>query len=314
MKPLSRILITIVLSIILCYVSFFGFLKILSKYEIHNTARLTEILEKNTAFDVLFVGSSRTHFSINPQIIDTISKVNSFNAGIEGGDLYEFEMIINAYLEHHQAPKCIVLNFDMHSFNGEVKMYNYPVYYPFYRNNTVIKKYLKQNNYLTTIKEVLPFLQISDFDDNSKGYIIKGLMGKNEILPNDFQYKGFVSNTDVKISSDIHSLSKITLEISNEKLKCLDNLILLCKKNGIHLIFTYGPEYKKMYQNSVNNKIQILSIIESASKKNNITFLREDNLEFCNNPNYFANITHLNKSGAEVYSLDFAKRLKQYLN
>ena len=314
MKPIYRILISIAFAIILCYVSFFCFIKIISKYEIHNSSRLTEILENNTPHDVIFVGSSRTHFSINPKIIDTLCNINSYNVGIEGGDMYEFEMIINAYLEHHKSPKCIVLNFDMHSFNGDPKMYNYPVYFPYYRNNKTIKKYLKQNNYLNNFKEIFPFLQISDFDDNAKGYIIKGLLGKNEVLPGDFQYKGFISNTDVKISSENNSLANNNLEISSTKVKCFERIILSCKKNGIQLLFTYAPEFKKKYQNSVKNRAQIFSIIETASKQNNITFLREDNLEICNNPNLFANITHLNKSGAEVYTLDFAKRLNQYIN
>lgn len=313
MKPLNRIIVSIAFATSLCYISYFLFTKLLAKYEIHNTDRLTEILEKHTSYDLLFIGSSRTHFSVNPKIIDEKCNLNSFNAGLEGGDIYEFEMILKAYLENHKSPKYIVLNFDMHSFSGQPKIYNYPLYYPYYNSNITIKNYLKQNNYLTNIKEVVPFLQITDFDDNSKGYLIKSLMGKNEIMPNNFQYKGFVSNTDVTISSKDISFINVTLEISNEKIKCLDRIIVLCKKNGIKLIFTYAPEYRKIYQNSIKNKFQIFSIIQSRSDQNNILFLREDDLEICNNPNLFANVTHLNKQGAQVYSVSFATRLKKYL-
>jgi hypothetical protein len=162
--------------------------------------------------------------------------------------------------------------------------------------------------------ELFPFLAFSDFDDNTKGYFIKGLLGKTEVYENDFHYKGYISNTDHQITNDYYNLSNYYLPISNLKINCLNRFILLCKKFKINLLFTYAPEYKQIYQNSVSNKAQIFSVINSTAKANNINFIRDDTSKISSNPKYFANVTHLNKLGAKIYSLDLGYRLMHFLN
>jgi hypothetical protein len=234
--------------------------------------------------------------------------------GIEGGDMYEFEMILKAYLVNHSAPKYIVLNFDMHSFTGNQKMYNYPLYFPFYSKNKVIKYYLLTNAYYKRMYELFPFLAFSDFDDNTKGYFIKGLLGKTEVYANDFQYKGYISNTDNEITNSNFIFSNYLLPISESKINCLNRFISQCKESKINLLFTYAPEYNQRYQNSVSNKAQIFSIINSIAKTNNIPFIRDDISKISSNPKYFANVTHLNKFGAKIYSSDLGYRLLHFLN
>jgi hypothetical protein len=78
-------------------------------------------------------------------------------------------------------------------------------------------------------------------------------------------------------------------------------------------LFTYAPEYKQSYQNSVSNKVQIFSLINSVAKANNIPFIMDDTIKISSNPKYFANVTHLNKLGAKIYSSDFSFRLKPFL-
>ncbi len=312
--PHFRLLSSIVFFFLIVSFSYKIFLKFKMKYETHNTERLTEILVKNTSFDILFIGSSRTHFSINPSIIDSICGFNSYNLGIEGGDMYEFEMMLKAYLVHHPAPKYLVLNLDMHSFTGDQKIYNYPLYLPFYSKNEVIKSYLSTNGYYKRIYDFFPFLAFSDFDDNTKGFFIKGLLGKTEVYANDFQYKGYISNTDNEITDSNFNFPSQYLSISEFKVNCLNRLIFLCKKSNINVLFTYAPEYKQSYQNSVSNKFQIFSLINSIAKANNIPFIRDDTIKISSDPQYFANVTHLNKLGAKIYSSDFSFRLNYFLN
>lgn len=312
MKPINRLLLSLILAVIFCQLSFIVFTKELRKYQVHNTERLTEILEHNTNFDVLFIGSSRTHFSINPKVIDSICKINSYNAGIEGGNLYEFEMILLAYLENHPSPKYLVLTLDLNAFTPGIKMFNYPVYFP-YTDNKVILKYLLDNGHFTISKKLIPFLKITDYDDDNKGYFLKGLSGASEIPNGDFQYKGFISNTSNCIRPGEPVPQKSSYEVSIEKKQCLDRIISICKLLNIKLIFTYAPEYKKMYQEQVKNSTEILAIINDYAIKNNFSFFREDQLDICSNPALFANIAHLNKDGAQQYSAILAGELNEIL-
>jgi hypothetical protein len=312
-RPIYRLIISTLLFIISIFIAYDIYIKYKLKYEVHNTERLSEILTTNTYHDVLFLGSSRVHYSLNPKIIDSICNVNSYNLGVEGGDMYEFAMILASYLEHHSAPKYIFLNFDMHSFFGKKKIYNYPIYFPFANKNKTIKSYLKENRYYKIQYDYFPFLEFADFDDNSKGYFLKGLIGLTEISYPDFQYKGYLSNTNVQITDTNIFIPQKDLSVSGLKFKCLEQIIQICKQKGIVLFFFYAPEFNKKYQNSILNKDQIFKIVDSLSKTNKISFFRDDNLHLSYNQKYFANTTHLNINGAQVYSTVFSYRLKKIL-
>ncbi len=78
--------------------------------------KFTELFEGHTNHDVLFLGSSRVYYLINPKIIDSVCGVDSYNAGIDGGNLFEFKTSFDAYLQNHPSPRLVVLNIDLHSF------------------------------------------------------------------------------------------------------------------------------------------------------------------------------------------------------
>src|SRR5438445_6202232 len=149
MQPIKRLLIALLLTVAICQLSFVVFTKQVQKYEVHNTERLSELLLNHTYYDLIFLGSSRTHFGVNPKIIDSICGLRSYNAGVEGGNLYEFEMMLKSYLENHPSPRYVVLNFDLHSFADTSRIFNYPVYFP-YTSNKVIDTYMSDNGYLNT--------------------------------------------------------------------------------------------------------------------------------------------------------------------
>ena len=313
MRPISRLIIAFVLAGLLCQLSYMIFIKEVKKYQVHNTERLTELLTRTTDFDMLFIGSSRTHFSINPMMIDNVCHTQSYNAGVEGGNLYEFEMMLRAYLENHPAPKWLVLTIDLHSFAEAPKMFNYPVYYPYLQNKT-IKRYLEQNDHLSFLKQAVPFLRIMDYDDDTKGSFIKGLSGKSDIPDNDFQYKGYLSNTSNVIGADELLPARSTMKITGERKTCLDSVVNICKRDNIRLIFTYAPEYAKRYQQVVSNAGEILNYINDYAVKHGIPYLKDDGLDICTDPSMFANVGHLNKEGAKRYSVILGKELNGIIN
>lgn len=313
MNYFKRLLVIIFISFSLSYLIFVFFKIGLCRYQVHNNDRLSEILTQKTKHNILFVGSSRTHFSINPRIIDSICKVDSYNAGIEGGNIYEFEMILKAYLENHPPPDYLFLSIDLHSFSDGVKMFNYPVYFPFASKNKTIKNYLYENGYLSSFKEILPFLQITDYDDNTKGFFFKSILGQNEIPNGDFQYKGYLSNTDVIVDSTVNVSNSFNLVINKDKINCLNRFVDLCKERKINLIFYYPPEYKSLYLKSVINSSQIFKLIQNISIEHNISFFRDDSLSLSNVNYNFANVSHLNKNGSYNYSLIISQRLHNIL-
>ncbi len=312
MKALAKIIISLAISLTICQVFFIILSTGLRKFNIHKTERLTELFLGSTKYDILFLGSSRTHTNIDPQIIDSICHSNSYNAGIEGGNLYEFNMTLNAYLLNHPSPGYLILTIDLTSFELQKKLYNYVQYLPFVQNK-IIEKTLIENRYYNTLYKILPFLEFTYYDDYTRINCLKGFTNENEIPKGDFQYKGYLSNTNNTILSEDTTKYFSTIEISPNGIDLLENIVKTCKSKQIKLIFTYAPEYKKGHQKHTVNSKEVFDVIKKNARKNNILFWEHDNLEICLNPHFFANIGHLNKEGAEIYSRILGNELNRIL-
>ncbi len=312
MKPIQRIIAVIVLAAILCQLSFVLMKYGIDKYEATRKDKLSELLLKSTNYDLLFIGSSRTHLTVNPRIIDSVCGVNSYNAGIEGGNLFEFNMMLQAYLENHPAPKWMVLTLDLHSFVSDYNFFEHIQYFSFTKNK-VIHQYLNRNGHPTLQLKLFPFLELTEYDDNTKGYFIKGLLGQSRIPAGDFQYKGYLSNTQQQIVAAGSPVKLQKIEMSESRKKFLADILTTCKKNNINLVFTYAPEYKQLLQAAYTNRSEVFEYINTVAAESNIPFFRDDSLSICNDPTLFVNAGHLNRKGADLYSIILAGQLKKVI-
>lgn len=312
MTPVKRIVLFVALAYIFCLLSF-SVMKIgIYRYQKEKYKNLNELLTKQTDYDVLFIGSSRTHLTVNPRIIDSVCLTNSYNAGIEGGNLFEFNMMLKAYLENHPAPEWLVLTLDLHSFVSDVDFFN-PTQYYSYTGNTVIKQYLNENGHSTKLLRLFPFLELTEYDDNTKGYFIKGFLNLSEVPKDDFVYKGYLSNTLSQITSSPDSTEAKDVEISQSRKDCLDTILNTCKEKGIKIIMTYAPEYKDGLKKRIRNSDSVLAYINSIASAQYIPFFRDDRLPLCSDPGLFVNAGHVNRIGADIYSGILAKNLKAYI-
>jgi hypothetical protein len=313
MRPIISIIIVIIASAIISQVIYILLNKGLKKYYCHTNTRLEEITQKNTPYDLLLIGSSRVHLSINPAIIDSICNVNSYNAGSEGGKMTVFKMIIDGYLIHHPAPKTLVLAIDLNSLS-RFAIYNYPQYYPFLKNKVVYNTLL-DNGYRVDLIKWFPFLGLTDLDDYSKGNAVKGLLGRGgtEIPDGDFEYKGYLSNGEAYIRKEEKRIKPQKVELSDTAISYLHDIIDTCKARDIKLIFVYAPEYNFNLQKRVTNANEILKTITQITYQNNIPFLRDDSTALCKDPKLFANNGHLNKIGARAYSYILGEQLRPFI-
>ena len=312
MLLLKKITLILLFCLLVSGVSYMILKKGLNEYKIHTNQRLTEILKNKTKYDILFIGSSRTHTGINPKIVDSILNCSSYNAGVEGGNLLEFKMTFDAYLINHPPPKYLVLTLDLYSFNLKRPFFNYTNYLDFL-DNKIIDSTLCANGHNTTLFKIVPFAKITEYDDFSKGNAIKALMHKgNEIGLGEFQYKGYLSNTSLGININTVTVPKnIKYPVSDTAIEYLKDIIKTCIERKIKLLFTYAPEYKFELQKNTLNKQEIFEEINAISKANSIPFYRDDSLSICDNPMLFANPGHLNTPGATTYSLILGNRLKE---
>lgn len=265
------------------------------------------LLEDTTSYDMLLLGSSRMKNNVNPRIVDSITKLNTYNAGSSGANLVEINTILQSYLLRHAPPKYIVLALDLFSLESDKHLQYYPTYITC-NGSPPIREALKEEGVPTALYQLLPFLKIVELNDYYKGVVVKAMKGETDIAADDFYYKGFVSNTANVITKDEFG-PRMKFGITEKGLGAINEIIRVCEKNGTKLVLTYAPEYKRLNVRSAENADEVFAAYDSIARVNNIPFYHDEYLELNQRKELFANNGHLNRPGAEVYSVLFAQGL-----
>jgi hypothetical protein len=272
------------------------------KYFYHTYDQFNELLSRDTKYDIVMLGSSRTHLHNNPKIIDSITGMDSYNAGIEGGSLMEMNVVLNGYLEKHPKPTVLLVEVSMLSFNTDKSLVSNPTLYLNHLDNNGVYETLNTYWKYSGFFKYLPLFRLSQYDDINKAYALKAFNGEKESLFGE-TYKGYAENT-VDHMSDTVTANGIGCEwvkYTSLSKKLLENIFTTCKKANIKVIAVYAPEYRQLNFRCPEGKL-VIDTISELCKKNEIPFLNYLDNEICNDNNLFANIGHLNRQGADKYS------------
>jgi hypothetical protein len=280
------------------------------KYYAGQEVQIAEAISGKQDYDIVFVGSSRTHVHVNPRIVDSVTGLSSYNLGIEGGRIIEMSMVARSYLEHHRPPRLMVIDLVANSLDvDKLPFFNPNRYYPFL-GDTVIYNSLKPYKPVFVLK-YFPAMRITEADDHLKAGTIAGLLGKHEPVTGH-TYKGYLENFE----DTLPPIRKVTIDslmpfpISKKATKALDYLVDYCRIKRVQIVFTYAPEYRSY---EFTKRAGFFRYVEEKSNSAGIPYLNYRNNPICYDNHLFCNISHLNRHGADVYSAMLASDLKPYL-
>jgi len=276
------------------------------KFNPFSYSRLDEIVNGKEKFDIVFFGSSRTQCHINPCIIDSLTGLNSYNAGKAGSNSLEVRMLLEAYLETHIPPKYVVYNIDNLTVSNLNTVPNSNLYL-FFLNNKKMAQYLEGTFTHVEILRLIPFTRLLYFDDYLRNVAIQGHFSKTEVLNSINYCKGHASNTQdtIKDSEIVPNISKI----SSPDLTHVLAIIEICKENKIKLIFNSTPV---IYLNNLPTSNQRVAKIDEVANRSKIDFIRFDTSKAFSK-NDFIDLGHLNRLGSIKYSKLFANELNRKL-
>lgn len=247
---------------------------------------------------VLIFGSSRAIHHYNPKILEDSLETTVYNCGLDGnGIIYNYGRLLSI-LSRYQ-PQTII----------------YDVISDFDMATDDYSKYLQWQKRLygdvPGIKEI--FQDVNGFEKikmlsnlyKYNGSIIQ-MLSDNVKPQQSLSFHGFKPLNGV-INYDVASPKKVPVKWDELKLKYFRKFIEDCKQNNINLIISISPWYKA---------------VDSSEYANIIALCQEYNLplidmladpSFSENPQYFADASHLNSVGADIFTTKFAKRLKLLL-
>lgn len=274
------------------------------EYEIWN-----DIYDAEANCDIAIYGSSRAWVHINPKILSDSLGVKVYNFGIDGHNFWLQYLRHLELLKHSEKPKTIILSVDVFSLQKRTDLYQLDQFLPYMLWNSNIHEYTNSYIGYNEFDYYLPLIRYSG-KTNALKLIIKNIVnGQSNIR---YRQNGF-SGMDREWNADLDKAKKkresYKINTESNSIVLFEKFINECKANNIELILVYTPEYIDG-QNFVVNRDDIIHIYRDFSMKYSIEFYDYSNDSLCFNKKYFYNASHLNSSGAEIFSKKLANDLK----
>lgn len=255
-----------------------------------------EYLDQNASeINTLILGSSHTFYGVNPAYFSK----KTFNAAYVSQTLDLDNDFLNSYQSRLKNLKTVILPISYFSMFETLetdvekwRIKNYILYYGF-----------KNKYHFTDNFESLS----NDIKLNVKKVVKHYALNKSFITSSDLGWGTNFNSEDRKTFKGLLTAKKHTaknFDLYDENLKSLREIITLCKKNNINIVFITTPTHKSYYQNL--NKIQL----EKTTKTISEIVKDNSNCKYINllNSNKFTDedfhdADHLNEIGAQKLSL-----------
>ena len=267
-----------------------------------------DIYNSNVNCDLAVYGSSRAWVHIDPKILSDSLELEVYNLGIDGHNFWLQYLRHLEFLNLNKKPKTIIFAVDVFSLSKRIDLYNPDQFLPYMLWNSNIQEYTSSYVGYNTFEYYLPLLRYSG-KSNALKTIIKNFFIKSS---KSYRNNGFLGmdrewNNDLDKAKENKDTYEIKLDSTSITL--FEKFINECKINDIELIFVYTPEYIDG-QNFVANRNDIIQIYRDMSTKYSIEFYDYSNDSLCFDKKNFYNASHLNNTGAEIFTKTLASDLK----
>jgi hypothetical protein len=274
----------------------------LNKQGVYN--KYSTIFLKKNNYNTLILGSSRAEMHMDACLFDSLTGLNTFNAGVSGASTRIAFIVLKSYLLHSEKPKNIFLELDFHSCHKKTdKVFNFQRYFCYLSNPVLYSEFRKIDSRFTQFK-YNPFYSLPFSGINSLSPALHGWLEKSATY--DFVYeKGFFKNT-VLDNYDHFDAKQFTGFIHPETRQYLDSFMLFANKNRCRLVFTISPLYKNA-ETKMLNRIQIINEFQNIAKTNHVDFINlSSDTTVSNHPYFFEDNYHMLYLGARIYTRKIA--------
>lgn len=297
MKYLKYSLLFILICGAALYAIFFLYRTGYNRYYNSEIEALNEKLNGTAYHDLVFLGSSRTYMGINPKVIDSVTGLDTYNAGIMGAKFLEMNMVLQCYLKTRKPPKLLLLEMPPAGFDPDQRpIFNPNIYYPFLENDIVYRA-LKPFHRVWLFKH-LPFSQLTEADDDLRQGALSGLFGQKSKAANF--YKGYRNEGNDTIRLPFRqTYFNVRVPVTDKDNKYLKEIIQTCKERSIKVVVIYPPVYKYIQEQPYAD---YFPTVEKICAANNLPFLNYWDFEHKADHTIFTDQIHLNSTGTHLFS------------
>ena len=255
--------------------------------------RTTYSLDSTTA-DFLIFGSSTANHHYDPSIFENRLNMSVYNTGRDANTIFYNYAVFQSILKRY-TPKAAILDFNVGEFQVFPDDYDrISSLLPYYYSNPEVQPIIRLKGpfeKLKLISKIYPFnsllftILVGNTQYNkSRDYI----NDHNGFIPLDHVWK--------KTIRTVTPAKKYQLD--STKIRILKSFVRECENNNIKLYICISPRFIKYTEKDLS-----VEIVHRIADEYNVPFYNFSNdTLFWNHPDFFADQSHLNGKGAEVFS------------
>lgn len=267
-----------------------------------------DIFDSKIHSNVVITGSSRAWVQISPRILDSLLNVDSYNLGINAYPFNMQDVRYKLFEKYNQKPRLIIQTADLNLLYRQKDPTNKRQFFP-YMHEPVLRNELKKMNGFSDFDFYVPALCYrSNLSAIYAGFT--EFLGMKHLPIREYKgYKGQEKKWDGSDLDKILSGDSLVAKIDPDIMQQFDSFLNYCKGNDIQVVMVFSPEYFKATE-FTKNKDEVMDIYRSFSKKYDFPFLDYSTDSLCYDTTYFYNAMHLNKKGAELFSVKLANDIQ----
>jgi hypothetical protein len=253
--------------------------------------RTTYAMEKATG-DVLILGSSTASHNYDPRLFQKGLNMSSYNAGMDGNSIFYTYGVLKCILKRY-SPKVVICDFDASEFRKDQCDYDkLSVLLPYYKTHPELRQIVDLKGPYEKVKmlsRIYPFNSL----------LFSLALGNSENYKKERQdIEGYVPITKVWNESMKDGATYVNRDLDSNKISVYKSFIRDCMNANVKLYIVCSPLFIK--PNYINRSVELG---QSLAKENNVPFFDfSRDSAILNNPELFADISHLNCNGATLFS------------
>lgn len=279
----------------------------------HSDARMfhtyNTIYNGDLQCDALVMGSSRGQVQYSTSIIDSITGLNSYNISVDGRCIDAEVTIYNFYRRHCPKPKVIIQNIDW----GTLQMsngYEREQYLPYLRSEKLLYKEVKDREDFSWADHYIPLWRYSGYHETIKeGLRLPAKMARPKNID-----KGFIATDKEWDGAAFRQIDTLGLTINPEAVEIFDRYLAQCQSEGIQVVMVYAPFYIGATRKMGPAVDTMFALYQSFADRYGCQILNYTYDSISYDTLNFYNASHLNRRGAEQFSIKLAKDLKELIS
>lgn len=263
---------------------------------------------------IIFLGSSRMLNHIDPRIIDSVCRVDSYNLGLDGANITEMRMLLKVCIEVGKVPGILVINLDPSSLDAEDAVWSFTDLLSYAEKDTVVYHAMADGQDVFSCKWKYPFYRLQKVMSLNDGLKLKALFTSDSVLRREmrddneqasYYYKGFRA---VYAGYSETYVNPFEAKFQEKGFGLLRDIIRLCKEERIKLVLITAPMYRD-YKATFLNAGAVLDRVRKEAVRGGVPYFDLIDDSLAGRRENFFNFVHLNGWAAERYSLELANIL-----